>query len=1370
METFNINLTKAEWEPIKPCEMKEKDRIVLRLQPGWGDTIIKTLRRVIKIPYNNCNNTIIGSCVKPPLEGECVEISIKTKNSIGVIHTSRRRLANSRRRDAKKVLEREQPILFKHLKSRTALNDSGTASPFYHSSPVLSTARQEARDEKLHLKEYPGNPLDSLVLIAIKNKSLQKVSTDPVIVWYWSENQIELSREVFDKKLSLSIDSAGCFVRPVGIIKDKFSAAIFLYNISVNIDGKIFSLVQMLSSKHDTETVLLWLLAWMKSGAPAPYEIVSDCSKALLNALCLAFNQIYYSQYLDLCFNVLQDDSVTVPKTLVKRDRNHLIKSVARWKILNSSPYSSVVKDFYLQVIAFSLEITEVKQVEKVLIALFIMCTSETIDKHSVCGKYFCYLEEKIATFDYSDFNPDTFKNQCLFEVSSEDTDLKDEDSIAISIFIKNIQLEWKKLLEAETEEFSEANPYYVPDLVNNIVSLFLDASELYYRIMRSNYGFNKVISINRFLLFHLEILLGATRDARLLLKTSSLKNHIESKEIDDKTDILNDIADHQSIIDNNAITITEVGSVSAGDEKIEDSVFDVDEEIEESVFDGDEEIEDDIVAADDIVDNLKPIENGSNTPEVIYFGGQKAKFMNTCAFDSIFELMIHSAKSNNTVKKYFEKYRGVTKMFQLFHLHVINQLTYQELYKHRAKLLHPYVYVDKNKKSINCETNVNSLFFQLLGLTRGSLNLIHCEDCYLSKNDAGRPLMVQDINTNFNTACKDYLIQYINTAFNGTELNCKTCDAFPCFREQPQNNWQSDSQATGEYWRSGSQSTDEYNCQSGSQSTGEYCQSRSQTTGEYWQSRSQTTGEYWPTPNWTEKNLEGPINTLSSEFSNDDQASWQNCAFPEESQSSLTSIFGNLLPTDCQEESVSVNKSFLEKNLNEGRNLDQPKKRNRSKDPKVLTRKKPRMESNWIDNKAKKARAMGVEGIGRNGKIIQKREMGPGCKIDCRFECHTQITTEERKNAFALFWGQGDRAKQWRTINNWTNPNKKDKIDKSNGNDKTKSVGHYFTLPGKVEGSFVPVCRTMFLKTLDISNQMIRTADLKKKDENELFKSPSCRMGKHKNRPHKISNENLEEVRKHIKSFPPLDSHYCRATSTKQYLDENLSITKMYELYKIEMDRRGLSSVNEQIYRRIFTTEFNLDFYVPKKDKCEKCERFSKLPAAEQIDKQQEQALHLENKNIIKDLIESDRPTPLQDPFLCVANFDLQKTLNVPKADIGPLYYMTKLVIWNFTIFEMGHKIGHCNVWNETVGRKGANEIVSFLWDFIRQKSQTGVRRFIFYSDNCSGQNRNKMVFSMYFKAALDFNVSIVHRISPAIPEALEKTQHHSKSLFVIW
>ena len=32
-------------------------------------------------------------------------------------------------------------------------------------------------------------------------------------------------------------------------------------------------------------------------------------------------------------------------------------------------------------------------------------------------------------------------------------------------------------------------------------------------------------------------------------------------------------------------------------------------------------------------------------------------------------------------------------------------------------------------------------------------------------------------------------------------------------------------------------------------------------------------------------------------------------------------------------------------------------------------------------------------------------------------------------------------------------------------------------------------------------------------------------------------------------------------------------------------------------------------------------------------------------------------------------------------------------------------------------------------------------------YSDNCGGQNRNKMVFSMFVKAAIDLEINITHR-----------------------
>ena len=39
--------------------------------------------------------------------------------------------------------------------------------------------------------------------------------------------------------------------------------------------------------------------------------------------------------------------------------------------------------------------------------------------------------------------------------------------------------------------------------------------------------------------------------------------------------------------------------------------------------------------------------------------------------------------------------------------------------------------------------------------------------------------------------------------------------------------------------------------------------------------------------------------------------------------------------------------------------------------------------------------------------------------------------------------------------------------------------------------------------------------------------------------------------VRSHIKSFPVVESLYCRAKSNQQYLDGCLTLTKMYDLYK---------------------------------------------------------------------------------------------------------------------------------------------------------------------------------------------------------------------------
>ena len=60
----------------------------------------------------------------------------------------------------------------------------------------------------------------------------------------------------------------------------------------------------------------------------------------------------------------------------------------------------------------------------------------------------------------------------------------------------------------------------------------------------------------------------------------------------------------------------------------------------------------------------------------------------------------------------------------------------------------------------------------------------------------------------------------------------------------------------------------------------------------------------------------------------------------------------------------------------------------------------------------------------------------------------------------------------------------------------------------------------------------------------------PADQRGKHSNRPHAIKDNVKSYIRQHIESFPVIDSHYIRAESTRKYLENGLSISKMHRLY----------------------------------------------------------------------------------------------------------------------------------------------------------------------------------------------------------------------------
>lgn len=133
-----------------------------------------------------------------------------------------------------------------------------------------------------------------------------------------------------------------------------------------------------------------------------------------------------------------------------------------------------------------------------------------------------------------------------------------------------------------------------------------------------------------------------------------------------------------------------------------------------------------------------------------------------------------------------------------------------------------------------------------------------------------------------------------------------------------------------------------------------------------------------------------------------------------------------------------------------------------------------------------------------------------------------------------------------------------------------------------------------------------------------------------------------------HVRSFAPIESHYVRKSSTKLYLDGSLSISKMFKLYKEWFDDSVYSSkaVTERKYRDIVNKNFNLGFFIPKKDQCDICHVFRQKTDATDQEKE-DYKKHLANKNAARKLKDFDKREAISSNGLVLtAVFDFQKVL----------------------------------------------------------------------------------------------------------------------------
>ncbi|KAK3787349.1 hypothetical protein RRG08_065350 [Elysia crispata] len=99
--------------------------------------------------------------------------------------------------------------------------------------------------------------------------------------------------------------------------------------------------------------------------------------------------------------------------------------------------------------------------------------------------------------------------------------------------------------------------------------------------------------------------------------------------------------------------------------------------------------------------------------------------------------------------------------------------------------------------------------------------------------------------------------------------------------------------------------------------------------------------------------------------------------------------------------------------------------------------------------------------------------------------------------------------------------------------------------------------------------------------------------------------------IRLHLNLFPCVESLYIRKSITRRFLDSNLTMSKVFHLFKAKYNKEGIEPCSEHLYRQVFSNEFNFAFFKPKKGICVICHRYKQFSPQEKVEKMDEHAAH---------------------------------------------------------------------------------------------------------------------------------------------------------------
>ncbi|XP_046678028.1 uncharacterized protein LOC124365935 [Homalodisca vitripennis] len=186
-------------------------------------------------------------------------------------------------------------------------------------------------------------------------------------------------------------------------------------------------------------------------------------------------------------------------------------------------------------------------------------------------------------------------------------------------------------------------------------------------------------------------------------------------------------------------------------------------------------------------------------------------------------------------------------------------------------------------------------------------------------------------------------------------------------------------------------------------------------------------------------------------------------------------------------------------------------------------------------------------------------------------------------------------------------------------------------------------------------------------------------------------------------------------------------------------------AKVSYETYRQCFCSDFNISFGYPRTDTCSKCDELTaKITGLQKQLKNNRESDDVANIN--KEITSLENEAKLHkikaDVFykrktrakqLCkqsveheAISMDFGKNLQLPNITTNDIYYKRQLSMYAFNIHELSSAKSIFYLYPETEGKKGSDDVSSFLHNFVYEHLDEKIRHLHIFCDSCSGQNKN--------------------------------------------